>query len=193
MAFESDLVLEDGTGVELANTYALVATADTYHALYGNTAWEEADADQKATALVNATQYIDLRWSFVGVVTSPADPLTTGQGLSWPRTAADSSNLVDCKGDEWGEDEVPTQIIEATLEYALVSLAAGRLLPDPSVVDTSDRRIKKTREKIGPIEEEIEYSDVRSPRSIRKYATADRIVRASGFVSLVSGGRTARA
>lgn len=193
MALESDLVIEDGTGVATANTYALVATADVYHSLYGNTAWDEADGDQKATALVNATQYIDLRWSFLGIATNPADPLTVGQALSWPRSSADGSNLFDCQGTEWGDDEIPTQIIEATFEYALAFIVNGRLLPDPTVIDTSDRRIKKTREKIGPIEEQVEYSDTRSPRSTRKYANADRIIRTSGFITLMSGGRSARA
>jgi len=72
---------EDGTGKPNANTYALVADADDYHAghLYA-TAWTAATADQKAAALLMATRVIDAEYQFNGYRAGFA------QALQWPRS-----------------------------------------------------------------------------------------------------------
>lgn len=186
MATEADLVLEDGTGVSDANTYALVATADAYHNLRGNTAWQEATPNDKATALVNGTQYIDLRWAFIGERTFPSDPDTQGQALEWPRSWP-SSNLIDAAGNEIDAEEVPPQIVNATLEYALVALEQ-RLLPDPIVPDDAGRFVELKREKVGPIEEETRFDAGRGIRPVRRYAVADRIIRGSGLARVAGRG-----
>jgi hypothetical protein len=72
---------EDGTGKPNANTYALVADGDDYHAghLYA-AAWSAATADQKAIALVMATRVIDSEYQFGGYRAGFA------QALQWPRS-----------------------------------------------------------------------------------------------------------
>lgn len=193
MAKESDLVLEDGTGVVDANTYSLIDPADTYHDLHGNTEWKAASKVERATALVAGTSYLDLRWSYVGRPTTPGDPDTVGQELCWPRLNVFGGNLIDTKFNEWADDEIPTWILEATYEYALAHVNVGRLLPDPIVIDTGDRRIKLKREKIGPLEEETRYSDSRSPSILKTYAQSDRIILQSGLAINTGGTRTIRA
>ena len=193
MALEVDLVLEDGTQVALANTYALLATADPYHDLRGNVAWAAATVDERATALVNATQYLDFRWTFIGAVTFPGETGVPGQGLEWPRGFSDGTFITDCRGREWDEDEVPDQILDALYEYALIYLSVGRLLPDPTVIDSGDRKIKSTRSKLGPLEEEIRYTESTSPRILRIYAQADRILRTSGLLNPASSTLVIRA
>ena len=193
MAKESDLVLEDGTGVVGANTYSLIAPADAYHDLHGNTEWKSAGKNDRATGLVAGTAYLDLRWSFVGRPTNPGDPDTVGQELCWPRLNVLGGNLLDCKFNEWGDDEIPSWILDATFEYALAHINIGRLLPDPVVIDTGDRRIRMKREKIGPLEEEVRYSDTRSPSTLKTYAQSDRIILQSGLAINTGGTRTIRA
>ena len=74
------LILEDGSALVDANSYASVADGDAYHAahLYA-TAWTGATADKKATALVMATRLIDAECGFLGFRKSNA------QALQWPR------------------------------------------------------------------------------------------------------------
>ena len=191
MAIVADLVLEDGTGVVTANTYALVPTFRTYHNLFGNESHLEASDDQVATGLVNGTQYVDLRWVFVGTPTTPSTPTLAGQALCWPQTLG-GAGILDAKGTIWDDDEAPTWVIDATLEYALEWLTTGRLLPTPPTPDPSGRFITLTREKLGPLEEENRYSDTRGMTTTRRYAQADKILRASGLV-LLSGDRACRA
>ena len=60
------LVVEDGTGLADANSYIASADADTYWANRANAAWAALDDDAKAAALIQATQYLDARYSFKG-------------------------------------------------------------------------------------------------------------------------------
>ena len=61
------LVVEDGTGTNpAANTYVAQADADSYFADRANAAWAALSADQKASALIQATQYLDARYTFIG-------------------------------------------------------------------------------------------------------------------------------
>lgn len=189
MATKADLVVEDGSGLDNANTYVSIDDGNTYHALRGNSAWTAASEGEKATALVHATQYVDTRWSFIGELTNPATASVVGQALAWPRMD-DGVNLLDSRGNEVGMDEVPVWVVNATLEYALAYLTTGRLLPDPEVPDDAGRFVSLKREKVGPIEEETRYSDTRGTRIVKKYALADAILRSSG---LVSGGANSRA
>lgn len=76
------LTPEDGTGLPNANTYVSQSTADAYFADRANAAWAALSADQKASALIQATQYLDARYTFIG------QTLTTTQALQWPRQPA---------------------------------------------------------------------------------------------------------
>ncbi len=189
MATEAQLVLEDGTGLDDANTYALVATADTYHDLRGNEAWADATSDEKATALVNATLYTDQRWSYVGTISVEDAGSGDPQALDWPRDNFGGS-LFDSDGIDV-TDTVPQQVVDATLEYALRALA-GPLLPDPTVPDDAGRFVSLTREKLGPLEEERRYSDTRGTRTTRRYPVPDNILKDSGLVLNVSSDRATR-
>lgn len=73
------LIPEDGSGIADANTYAAQADADAYFANRANATWAAASADAKAAALIQATQYLDARYTFKGV------RLTDTQALEWPR------------------------------------------------------------------------------------------------------------
>lgn len=192
MAIEADLVLEDGSGIPTANTYALVATADAYHSLYSNSAWTTGPTnDEKATALIAGTQYLDLRWEFAGELANPTTASAPGQALKWPRDDGGLS-LYDAQRNEIPADSIPRQVVEATLEYALVFIVSGRLLPDPTVPDDAGRFVTLSREKLGPLESETRYSDTRAVTVTRKYALADRIMKQSGLV-LRSSAKAIRA
>jgi len=128
------LIVEDGTGLENANTYISLTYADTYHSELGNADWTGADQADKEAALLRATQYIDgkhgRRW--VG------RKKTAEQGLDWPRFGAFDS-------DGWQLFEVPDEVGKATAEAALLVIQGEELTPS---LDRGGRVISET---VGPI------------------------------------------
>jgi hypothetical protein len=116
------LVVEDGTGLSTAESYVSVADAATYASNHGLTfaASPEAAAEQ---ALRRATQWLDATYGsqFPGTRTNGRS-----QALQWPRTDA-----TDVEGEEIASDEIPVEIINATIEAAIRELATpGTLTPD---------------------------------------------------------------
>lgn len=113
------LILEDGTGLSAANSYANEATLSTYCDDRGITL---ASGDAEA-ALVRATAWIDstYRTRFQGQRVK-----FRLQGLEWPRVG-----VADMSGFFVPYTEVPIEIVRATCEAAIRELAeAGSLAPD---------------------------------------------------------------
>jgi len=105
--------------------------------------------------------------------------LTNGpQSLQWPRSSIYDRNGVDAS------EVVPVEVQQATAEYALRVLSDGtekiQLQPDPNL-DEQFRSIKMTREKVGPLEEEVRYDTTRKLKLIQPYPAADRILWNSGY------------
>jgi hypothetical protein len=174
----ADLVVEDGTGLANANSYASLTFANDYHRLRDNVIWINAADHHKVGALIRATDYVDRRWRFVGSL------FNATQALAWPRLEA-----FDADGNDQSE-KVPGVVQEATAEYALRALSTASvldstalLLPDPA---RDDGFVVGKREKVGPIEEETRFSE-RIRRPIKSYPNADRLLIASGLVLPVGG------
>lgn len=169
------LIVEDGTGLPNANSYISVVDTDAYFTGRGNAKWASASPTDKESALVNATDYLDLRW--IGLVGGVA--LTTTQSLLFPRT-----RLAPCARGA----VLPTQVLYATAEYAVRALA-GSLWPDPTV-DPSGYAIRSKKTKVGPIETDIAFaagSGMSGGNQITKpsYPIADNLLRC-----LLLGGGT---
>lgn len=56
------LIVEDGTGVVGADSFASVAEADAYHVAFGNTAWASLPEATKEVLLRTATRYVRLNY-----------------------------------------------------------------------------------------------------------------------------------
>ena len=185
----SDLVVEDETGKDDANSYVSISDADDYADLRqvgALAAWVEANESNKVAALIIATQYVDARWKYVGEL------MEEDQALAWPRN---TSPIYDREGLDVAET-LPWQIINATIEYAAraidpTTFEARELHYDPEVVDDANRFIKSKREKLGPLEEETRYSETRASSKHRNYGRADDIIRNSGLLT-ATGERTLR-
>ena len=151
---------EDGTGLELANSLVDVAYADEYFLERSIATWTGTTA-VKQSALIRATDYIETRFAhlFIGDKKNPA------QALSFPRVNT-------------GAAEMPVAAMRAVCEYAVRSLSVI-LLPDPEI-HASGQGLERTREKIGPIEEEtrFQYQGIGTQRIIiRPYPGADMLLR----------------
>ena len=170
------LVVQDGNNPAGANSYASSDTADTYASDRGKTSWTDA-SEGKDEALIRATAAIDATYGarFPGWKTFLRDQLT-----QWPRTDA-----YDVDDNLIGANEVPIEVINATIEGAFRELASpGSLLPD------LDRGGSLKRVKAGSVE--VEYAD--NAESTTTYSIIDGIL--APILMASSGGlagRTTRA
>lgn len=170
-------VPEDGTGLINANSYASVEWADEYFTDRGNDAWLDLDEDKKQVALIEATDYINLRFgnNFRGALA-----LDT-QSLLFPRLYADDSVF-----------QMPDTLRRATAEYALRA-SVSPLAPD-FAYDASGRLWTKKREEVGPIVEETSYGaqSVVDMYTFRQYPVPDALIRSLFSIGFASGGQLTR-
>jgi hypothetical protein len=132
----SPLIVEDGTIIAGANSYITLANADAYHDARGNSTWIDAEEKEREEALIKATDYLIQKyrncWKGIRV--------DEDQTLDWPRAGVQTEDFFE---PDTGprpalfpglafivdEDEIPTEVQNATAEAAMRSLA-GDLLPD---------------------------------------------------------------
>lgn len=153
-------LVEDGSGLVGSNSYNSTAEFNTYHVDRGRIASGEfTDAEVQAKQIL-ARDYMDQRFGkqYRGWKQS------SEQGCEWPRLSAYDNS-------EYLLTDVPELVKRAHHEYTLIALQLDRELnpipglnyaiidPDTAeIVSTAAGRIRKKREKLGPIEEETEYS-----------------------------------
>jgi hypothetical protein len=115
------LIVEDGLGLEDAESYISVADADAHHALYGNEDWLDFSEAEKEILLRRASRDLDILYG------SRFDStlLTTTQTLLWPRVTYKNAVGYAISG-------LPSQVKAATAELALLE---GQGL---SVLDTDE-------------------------------------------------------
>jgi hypothetical protein len=124
------------------NSYVSVSDANTYWLDRNNSVWSSLTTAKKEAALIEATQYLDANYSFIGT----QDILRT---LAWPRfdVYITKGNLA---GVSYDATTIPPLIKQAVYELALEA-SSERLLP------VKDRGGQIKKEKIDVIE--IEYYD----------------------------------
>lgn len=113
------LVVEDGSGVAGANTYADLATIEAYFTERGDTTFAAASTEAKEGAILRAMGYIEThRWR--------GQRVSITQSLAWPR--------VGCKTRDFLE--VPSDVVPVSVVYALAEASKrelttpGTMLPD---------------------------------------------------------------
>ena len=133
------LIIEDGSGVSNANSYASVGTVDAYHTSRGNATWT-GDTTPKEAAILRAMDYIEgMPWKGQRAIYTST--------LEWPRL-----NDLDRSGYPIAADTVPQGVILALCAAALVELVTpGALAP------VLERGGMVKREKVDVIE--TEYMD----------------------------------
>jgi hypothetical protein len=168
------LEVEDGTGLEDAQSYLSVEDADAYHAARGTDAWTDEDEVVKEQALVRATFALDawLRGRWLGV------KKTATQALAWPRLSAKgaTTGVTDEEGFELSPDAVPGAVIAACAEIALIELSQRFL---QQTVNASNAI---AAESVGPIS--VSYRD--SAPSITYYPHIEALLRGVAAVGGIS-------
>ena len=166
----ASFVVEDGTGKSDANAYCTQAEADQYHENFGSpTAWSGAAQPDKEAAIREATQYMDLwyNWNFYKT--------NSEQALEWPRAYAE-----DKDGFAIGSNVIPNKIKNACAYLALQKINGDVLLP----VQQDEAAIKKFKNVIGPLSEEVEFQGAERPE--KSYTIADEMVKE--FITVQGSG-----
>lgn len=154
------VIVEDGTIIDLANSYGSTSAADTYHENMGNTAWADFSDEIKEAGLIRGTLMLEarygLRWYGYKTNNDDGDP-KVAQLLGWPRRAVKeiedpetygapgSSTLEALKDRDWIDipvNSVPVNVQYACFEAAWMKASGLALVPD-SVGD--DKYVTKVK------------------------------------------------
>lgn len=149
------LIVEDGSIVAGANSYASVADADAYFADRANAAWAALTTPQKQAALIQAGDYLEATYATAW----KGDRVSADQPMSWPRVG------VIAYGYELPADGVPETLQRANIELA-VRASSGPLAKDEG------QRVK--RRKVDVLE--TEYSEYSSAQTT--YTAVSRMLAA---------------
>ncbi len=155
------LTIEDGTGIEGANSYVSVSYADNYFALRGVEAWADLDLVAKEIALVKGTDYADTR--FASRLQSA--PLVANQSLLFPKRFFITPAFVRIAG-------VPEAWKKAVCEYAMISTTRDLF----TAAQTGAKEVKSKETTVGPITTKVEYLDTPSTGEFTSYPNADKLV-----------------
>lgn len=141
------LIVEDGSIISGAESYASVANTDAYNTSFvGDASWIDASEPEKERALRQATQYLDTiyfqQWR--------GERVQATQSLQWPRIGAVYNDGVAIPANS-----IPVPLLRATMELAIK--AAGQEEPLIVDVDAPSANIRREKVKAGPVEQDIEY------------------------------------
>ena len=155
------LTVEDGTRPTGANTYASLADANAYWADRGNATWATATDDEKASALIQATDYLNgLSWTGRKVAI---------RTMAWPR------NDVEVDGYALGSDEIPEEVVQACCYMA------GEIVGGATPLAAQDRALTKLT--AGAVSMEWDAASSQAPQYpalksiLRGYIVASNIFR----------------
>lgn len=135
------LIVEDGTGIEDANSYISLDFAEQYFAMQGSDLWED-NCDDQVLALIQASAFLDLRYSarFCGEL------VNADQGLLFPRMIANKNT------------GIPKQLKNAVASLAMQYMQNGNTL---DLNGNQDMAVKSTSVSLGngAIQETTSYYD----------------------------------
>lgn len=101
------MIVEDGTGLNNANSYVESGYADDYFSVRSNDFWSNLEEEKKESCLIRATDYIDSAFKWLGT------KKTQEQALKFPR-----KDLIDTDG--YSVDDIPNVLKMAVCECALL-------------------------------------------------------------------------
>lgn len=125
----TDIIIEDGSIVDNANSYVTISGVDVYATDYGYGDWASVSATIKQQAVFKGMRYIE-GLSFKGT------RQTEDQGLAFPR-----SDLYDSDDYLIEEDTVPNKVVKALCEASILSLPDSDIILQPAT-DRDDYRKK---------------------------------------------------
>ena len=150
------LIVEDGTGIDDANSYASIAEADAALADREVEAWFALPSARKAACLIEATDYLEA-YDWIG------DLAWYDQALGWPRLYAYDREGRLLSG-------VPAQVKRAVILLA-PHAASGALRPSTTAAAGALKR-----KKVGPLETEY-FEGSAGSATARSFPEVDGLLR----------------
>ena len=161
------LIVEDGSMVAGAESYASVTYANNYFISMGNEAWGDLDVSAKEQALRKATQYMQNEyfsmWQGVKRVYS--------QALDWPR-----DNVIIAGSDSYYPNNIIPNEVKNSCCLLALKASSGAIYAD------KERAIK--REKVDVLETEYFESD----STQKEYREIDAMLRRYMISASAAGG-----
>lgn len=139
-------IVEDGTGLSNSNSYCSVQDFLDYWSARG-IAHDSLDESKIEQALVQATQYIDKSYRYIGQRPS------LEQALNWPRFYAYSPDGFMYSG-------LPNEIVYATCE------AASLVINDVELFASAESGITSKTENVGPVQTTYHYAKEQTGRIV---------------------------
>lgn len=197
--------------IDGANAYIDVSFFTKYHNSRGNAVPAGATIPMIQSAIVQATDYIDAKYRFVGIKllqtvgnavidanatfleawltpyalngVSYLTPSTSTQATQWPRQGA-----VDLNGDTI--NGIPEAIRRACAELAIRVLNGVNLQPDyDSGVAAGGGVVSSVTKKVGPLETVTAYDTKFGLGFFASFPVVDRMLRSAGLL-MAAGNRT---
>jgi len=168
-------IVEDGTGLETANSYVSITYADQYAVNFGYSAWDTYSTPVKQQYLIQATQYIDLSFNFNSKITNINSYKTNEeQALEFPRTNFFIGSY------EFSSSAIPVNVMKATVEGAVqIGADASRLITSTS------GEVLKIEEVVGAVK--IERFDNSRSSTETIYPTINRLLKNIGTFGSSNG------
>ncbi len=161
-------VVEDGTGLDDANSYCTVEFADAYHLQYGNpSAWSALTDAEKQDLLREATRAADERYGLRWL----GYQLLTSQALGWPREF-----VYDVRGE--AIEGVPSAVARWTARAALMIEQGNELFPTSG---SSGEIQSETKTLPGGFSRSVTYTSSQS--SAPQYPALDRMIEVAGIIN----------
>jgi hypothetical protein len=204
---ETAIVVE----IDGANAYTDVAFFTKYHVSRGNAVPAGATVSAIQSAIVQATDYIDAKYTFSGIKllqlignagldanatfleawltpyalhgVSYLTPSTSKQSTAWPR-----QGVVDFNGNT--VNGIPEAVRRACAELAIRVLNGVSLQPDySSGIAAGGGVVSSVTKKVGPLETVTAYDTKFGLGFFASFPIVDRILRSAGLLK-AAGGRT---
>lgn len=157
------LIIEDGTGITNAESYATAAELASYATLYGVTV-PSTEAEQEALLRQAAVQMNVMKWK--------GRRANADQALAWPRS------------DVWTDGQLqPSSYIPSRIQYGQMALATE--IYNDQVNPPDQRQGPVTKEKVDVLE--VEYGQVENTGKLM-WAAPERPSRAQFADFLVTRG-----
>ena len=120
--------VEDGNGIAEANAYADVPFIEAHLMGERLTQFDELSQDAKETAIITATQLVDISYDWKGT------RKTLEQGLNWPRN--------DVEHEGFSLTGIPSAIKKATCEAVWLTMTEESLFNNDSQREVARERIE---------------------------------------------------
>lgn len=158
-----ELIVEDGSLVEDANSYISLEEATAYQRRFNRQDWLGLSDDEKKASLVKATQYVDNQFTWKG-----RRKFQT-QVLGFPRVMLFDSDGFEVNG-------VPLKLKQAVCEAAYYGYQTDLF----QTYESEQGIVKRNKERVeGAVEKEVEYFDSKETEVdyISKYAALNSLLR----------------